>query len=143
MPDSYDYAVVRVVPRVDREEFINVGVLLSCEAREFLAAGVALDEARLRAFSPDVDVALVQRHLAALCRVAAGGPAAGPIGALPRRARFHWLAATRSALVQTSVIHMGFTADPAATLARLVERMVASPSSGPSGRPGPATGAGN
>lgn len=122
--DLYDYAVVRVVPRVDREEFLNVGVILSCEAREFLDVRLALDEARLLALHPAVDVDVVERHLDGLCRVARGTAGSGPIATQPRRARFHWLTATRSALVQTSSVHMGRTDDPAATLERLVARLV-------------------
>lgn len=122
--DGYDYAVLRVVPRVEREEFLNVGVILSCEAREVLLAQVELDVRCLLALAPMVDVALVERHLAAIPAICKGGPGTGPIGALPRRARFHWLTATRSALVQTSQVHMGLTDDPAATLERLVARVV-------------------
>jgi len=122
--ELYDYAVIRVVPRVDREEFLNVGVVLSCEAREFLDVSLALDERRLTALHPGVDVAAVARHLEGFARVARGAPDAGPVATQPRRARFHWLTATRSALVQTSPVHMGRTEDPSATLARLVECLV-------------------
>ena len=125
--DLYDYAVVRVVPRVDREEFINAGVVLSCEARDFLDVGWALDEARLVALFPGVDIEAVMRHLEGFQSGARGLPGAGPHAEQPRRARFHWLTAVRSALVQTSTVHMGRTADPSATLTRLVERLVQTP----------------
>ena len=95
--DSYDYAVIRVVPRVERGEFMNVGVIVSCEKTGYLKAAVELDEARLRALDPRVDLATLRRHLEAMQRICAGGPDAGPIGLLPQRARFHWLTARRSA----------------------------------------------
>lgn len=121
---SYDYAIVRVVPRAEREEFLNAGVILSCEARELLACRIELDEACLRAFAPAIDLALVRRHLAAIPAICAGGAEAGPLGELPRRARFHWLTAVRSALVQTSPVHGGFTDDPEQTLERLLAQVV-------------------
>jgi hypothetical protein len=121
---SYDYAVVRVVPRVEREEFLNVGVILSCEAANALVVRIELDVAQLTALAPDVDVELVQRHLRSIELVCAGGADAGPLGALPRRARFHWLTAVRSALIQTSPIHTGLCQNVEATLERLVQRSV-------------------
>ncbi len=121
---SYDYALVRVVPRVEREEFLNVGVILSCEGANALLARIELDVACLTALAPEVDVDLVQRHLRALEFVVAGGADAGALGTLPRRARFHWLTAVRSALIQTSPIHMGFSADVEATLEHLMARSV-------------------
>jgi len=121
---SYDYALVRVVPRVEREEFLNVGVILSCEGASALVARIELDVACLKALAPEVDVDLVQRHLRSIELVCTGGADAGPLGALPRRARFHWLTAVRSALVQTSPIHMGHCVDVEATLERLVQRNV-------------------
>ena len=120
----YDYAVIRVVPRVEREEFINAGVILSCQASGFLAAEIDLDETRLSALDPQVDLALVRQHLASFPRICAGGPGSGPIGALPPRGRFHWLTARRSAIVQTSPVHTGRAADPAAALASLMAQMV-------------------
>ena len=122
--DSYDYAVVRVVPRVEREEFINAGVILSCESRRLLLARIELDTARLQALDPRVDLEAVQRHLAAIPRICAGGPTAGPIGQLPLRARFHWLTAKRSSIIQTSPVHMGRCTDLEATLEHLLTRMV-------------------
>lgn len=121
---TYDYCVIRLVPRVEREEFINVGVILSCESRGFLDARIEVDEARLRAIDPDVDLDAVRRHLQAIERICAGGADGGPIGLLPRRARFHWLTAKRSSIIQTSPVHMGRCSDPAGSLERLFERMV-------------------
>ena len=129
-PQLYDYAIIRVVPRVERGEFVNVGILLSSQPARYLNAAIALDEARLRMLDPDVDLALVRRHLAALDGICAARAAAGPIAALPPRARFHWLTAQRSAIVQTSPVHTGRAADPAAALERLMGRMVACPRQG-------------
>ena len=122
--DSYDYAVIRVVPRVERGEFMNVGVIVSCEKTGYLKAAVELDEARLRALDPRVDLATLRRHLEAMQRICAGGPDAGPIGLLPQRARFHWLTARRSAIIQTSTVHMGRCSDMDAIVEHLMERMV-------------------
>ena len=122
--DSYDYAVIRVVPRVERGEFMNVGVIVSCEKTGYLKAAVELDEARLRALDPLVDLATLRRHLEAMQRICAGGPDAGPIGLLPQRARFHWLTARRSAIIQTSTVHMGRCGDMDAIVEHLMDRMV-------------------
>ena len=123
-PASFDYAVVRVVPRVEREEFVNAGVILFSLERDYLAARVELDRARLRALAPDVDLVLVEEHLAAVPRIAAGGEGSGPIGALSRRERFHWLVAPRSTIIQVSPVHSGLCDDPERALERLVERLV-------------------
>lgn len=123
-PDSYDYAVVRVVPRVERGEFINVGVIVSCESKGFLEARFDLDEARLRALDPAADIDAIRRQLQAIARICTGGPDAGPIGRLPRRARFHWLTAKRSSIIQTAPSHMGRCTDPAGALEHLLDRMV-------------------
>ncbi|WP_432486627.1 DUF3037 domain-containing protein [Kineococcus sp. SYSU DK018] len=125
--DVYEYAVVRVVPRVERAEFLNAGVVLWCRAREHLAARTALDAARLRALAPDVDAAAVARHLGALERVCADDHAAGAAAVEPRGARFRWLTAPRSTVVQTSPVHCGLTADPAAELDRLLLALVTGP----------------
>ena len=125
--DSYDYAVIRVVPRVERGEFVNVGVIVSCEKTGYLKAAVELDEARLRALDPRVDLATLRRHLQAMQRICAGGPDAGPIGLLPQRARFHWLTARRSAIIQTSTVHMGRCGDMDAIVEHLMDRMVRVP----------------
>jgi hypothetical protein len=121
---SFDYAVVRVVPRVDREEFVNAGVILFCLERDFLGARVELDRERLRALHPGADLALVEEHLAAIPRVAAGGAGSGPIGKLSPRERFHWLVAPRSTVIQVSPVHSGLCEDPERALEHLVERVV-------------------
>ena len=126
-PASFDYAVVRVVPRVEREEFLNAGVILFCLERDFLAARVELDVARLRALAPDVDAAMVEEHLAAVSRVAAGGEGSGPIGRLSRRERFHWLVAPRSTVIQVSPVHSGLCDDPERALEHLLDRIVRVP----------------
>lgn len=122
--DVYDYAIVRVVPRVEREEFINAGVILSCQRSGFLQAAVALDEARLRALHPQVDVDTVQRHLNAIVAICAGQPGCGPIALLPYRARFHWLTARRSSIIQTSPVHTGRCTDAGLALDHIMDRMV-------------------
>jgi hypothetical protein len=121
---SYDYAIVRVVPRVEREEFLNVGVILSCPAAGFLEARVELDEARLIALAPSADLASIRAHLNSFPLVAAGGAQAGPIGKLTQRERFHWLVAPRSTIIQTSAVHTGRCADPAAAFEHLLATMV-------------------
>ena len=121
---SFDYAVVRVVPRVEREEFINVGVIVFCYALDYLDARIELDEARLRALAPTVDAAEVRAYLAAIPRVCAGGAQAGPIGELPLMERWSWLVAPRSTMVQTSPAHAGLCEEPAAALERLMDRAV-------------------
>jgi hypothetical protein len=123
-PSSYDYAIVRVVPRVEREEFINAGVILSCPAQDFLGARIDLDEQRLLALDPDVDVEAVRANLASIPLLCAGGAAAGPIGKLSPRERFHWLVAPRSTIIQTSPVHSGRCQDPAAALDHLLRTMV-------------------
>jgi hypothetical protein len=121
---SYDYAIVRVVPRVERGEFINAGVILFCRTRRFLGARIAFDAGRLTAIAPHVDVHDVAQHLSAIPLVCAGGVGAGPIGALPQAERFHWLVAPRSAMIQTSPVHSGLCDEPAAALERLLEWLV-------------------
>ena len=124
---TYDYAVTRVVPRVEREEFVNAGVIVSCPEKAFLEARIELDEARLRALDPDVDMAAVRAHLETIPRIAAGGADAGPIGALAPRERFHWLVAARSTVIQVSPPHSGRCEDPAALLDHLMRTMVRPP----------------
>jgi Protein of unknown function (DUF3037) len=126
-PRSFDYAVVRVVPRVEREEFVNAGVILYCSTLRFLAARVELDIGRLLALAPGVDVDLVHGHLASIPRICAGGGDAGPIGALSPVERFDWLVAPRSTMIQTSPVHAGLCADPQQALDALVNRMVRLP----------------
>ena len=127
MPPStspFQYAIVRVVPRVERGECVNAGVVLFCRPRKYLAARVALDEARLLALAPDADVDAVRGHLDAFRRIAAGEPDAGPIAALPPSERFHWLVAPASTIIQCSPVHTGLSDDPDAELEHLVERLV-------------------
>ena len=121
---TYDYAIVRVVPRVDRGERINAGVILSVADSEFLEARIELDEAALLAIDPDVDLEAVRTNLEAIAAVCRGGPEAGPIGELPARGRFRWLVAPRSTMIQPSAVHTGRTADPAACLEHLMDRLV-------------------
>jgi len=106
-PCAFDYAVVRVVPRVERGEFLNAGVIVWCLAQDYLAARVALDVARLRALDPHADVDAISAHLASVPRVCAGDPSGGPIAQLPQKERFHWLVAPRSTVIQTSPVHAG------------------------------------
>ena len=121
---TYDYAIVRIVPRVERGEQINVGVILSCVDVDFLEARIELDEARLLALDPTLDVDAIRANLATIPAVCAGGPAAGPIGELPPRDRFHWLVSPRSTIIQMSPVHTGRTADPGAALEHLLDTMV-------------------
>ena len=124
---AYDYALIRVVPRVERGEFVNVGVVLSCKTGDVVEARIELDEARLRALDAQVDVDAVRAHLGAFAAICAGGEDAGPIGRLPARERFHWLTAPRSTMIQTSPVHTGRCADPAAAITRLLDTMVRAP----------------
>jgi DUF3037 family protein len=121
---TYDYAIVRVVPRVQRGEMMNVGVILSCADLDFLGAAIEPDEARLRALDPAIDLEAVRTHLATIPVICRGGAAAGPIGDLPPRGRFRWLVSPRSTIIQTSAVHTGRTVDPAACLERLMDQMV-------------------
>jgi hypothetical protein len=120
----FDYAIIRVVPRVEREEFINAGVIVSCPARDYLEARIELDAARLAALDPTLDPTLVMKHLEAIRTLCEGGADAGPIGRLPARARFHWLVAPRSTIIQTSAVHMGLCEDGERMLEHLLETMV-------------------
>ena len=121
----FTYAVVRVVPDVVRGECMNAGVVLFCKAHRFLAARVALDEARLAALAPAADPAAIRPHLDAIARIAAGDPAAGPMARLPLGERFGWLAAPASTVVQPGPIHTGLTGDPQRTLDELFAELVA------------------
>ncbi len=122
MPDrcSCDYAIVRVVPRVEREEFLNAGVILFCRTRRFLAARIALDRARLAHLAPDLDLDLVAEQLDQIPLVAQGGRAAGPIGALPQYERWHWLVSPRSTVIQVSQAHSLLCDNPPDMLERLL-----------------------
>jgi hypothetical protein len=121
---TYDYAIIRVVPRVERGEFVNAGIILACDIERFLQAAIALDRAALRALDPTVDLELVEITLAAIPVICAGGEAAGPIGRLSTRERFHWLVAARSTVVQTSPVHTGRCGDLPGALAHLMQTMV-------------------
>lgn len=120
----FEYTIVRLVPRVEREEFLNVGVILFCKERRFLDARIELDETRARAFAPGIDLDDVRSHLAVIPLVCEGGAGAGPVGELDQPERFRWLAAPRSTIIQTSPVHSGETEDPAAELEHLLETMV-------------------
>jgi hypothetical protein len=126
VPDqsSYDYAVIRVVPRVERQEFVNAGIIVWCREHDVLEARIELDEARLRAMHAEVDLDAVRRHLRSIEVVCAGGADAGPIGRLSKRERFDWLVAPRSTMIQTSAVHSGRSSDIAALLSHLVAAMV-------------------
>ena len=122
--ELYDYAIVRVVPRVEREEFINAGAILSCQRTGFLQAAMELDEARLHALDPHADLETVRSHLRAIVAICAGLPEGGPIAQLPLRARFHWLTARRSSIIQTSPVHTGRCTDSQTALDEIMRRMV-------------------
>ena len=124
-PHAYDYAVIRVVPRVEREEFVNVGVILSCPGRNFLDAGLHVDRARLKVVAPLLDVEIVEQYLTVIPIVCGGDAAAGPIGRLSARQRFHWLVAPRSTVIQMSPVHSGVCSDPREALDKVFDRMVA------------------
>ncbi len=123
-PNSFDYAVLRVVPRVEREEFINAGVILFCLSQNFLGAQVYVDEARLRALWANLDVEHVRHHLEAIPKVCSGSADAGPIAKLTRRERFHWLVSPRSTVIQVSPVHSGLCEDPQRMLDDLFIRLV-------------------
>ena len=124
---SFDYAVLRVVPRVEREEFINAGVVLFCLAVDYLGVRVELDRERVLALFPGADLDLIEDHLHAARRVAAGGEGSGPIGRLSQRERFQWLVSPRSTVLQVSPVHTGLCASPELELEQLHERMVRVP----------------
>lgn len=122
--DLFEYAVIRLMPRVEREEFINTGVVLYCAKQKFLRAMIALDESRLHALCPACDTEAVRAHLQAFERICLGGKAAGPIGELPIAERFRWLTATRSTVVQCSKVHPGFCAEAGEMLEKLFGELV-------------------
>jgi hypothetical protein len=121
---AFDYAVVRVVPRVERGELVNAGVILFSRTARFLDARIELDRARLTAMAPSIDCDVVQSYLDAIPRVCAGGREAGPIGALSQSERFHWLVAPRSTIIQTSPVHSGVHSDLRVALDHLFEKLV-------------------
>jgi hypothetical protein len=124
---TYDYAIVRVVPRVERGEQLNAGVILSCVDRDFLDARIELDEAAVLALDPAADLEVIRTNLALIPAVCRGGVDAGPIGELPPRGRFRWLVSPRSTIIQPSPVHTGVTSDPAACLERLMDQLVRRP----------------
>ena len=126
MPEmhAFDYAVVRVVPRVERGEFVNAGVILFSRTARFLGARIELDSTRLTSMDSQIDCEVVRSYLDAIPRVCAGGDDAGPIGALSQSERFHWLVSPRSTIIQTSPVHSGVHAHPHAALEHLFEKLV-------------------
>jgi DUF3037 family protein len=124
---AFDYAIVRVVPRVERGEFLNAGVILFCSTQGFLESRIGFDRERLLAIDPSVDLAAVETYLAAIPKICAGGGEAGSIGSLPQRARFHWLVAPRSTVIQASEVHSGVHHDLNAALNGLFDKLVRLP----------------
>lgn len=126
-PRSFEYAIVRVVPRVERGECLNAGVILWCRSLAWLRAAIELDHDRLLALAPDADVAMIEAHLESVARVAAGGDDAGPIGRMDPGERFRWLVAPRSTVIQVSEVHEGLCPDPAEALEHLLQTLVRIP----------------
>ena len=124
MAEPFSYAILRLIPDIERGEQLNVGVVVFCRPLDFLGARTALDDARARAIAPNVDREGARRHLAAIERLAAGDAGAGPIAELDTTARFHWLVAPSSTIVQPSEVHTGLCDDPRACLDELFERLV-------------------
>lgn len=122
--EAFAYAVLRVIPDLERGECLNAGVVLFCRRARFLEARTALDEARLHALAPTADAAAIGAHLRTLEQIAAGDPAGGAVAAQEPSERFHWLVAPASTMVQPSTVHTGLTDDPDATLTRLMARLV-------------------
>ena len=121
---SYDYAIIRVVPRVDRGECINVGLILFCRTRRFLGALIHVDETRLHAFAPQLDLPTLQIQLHHLLQVCEGKAESGPVGQLSQPERFHWLVAPRSATIQISPVHSGLCQQPEQALHNLMQKLV-------------------
>jgi Protein of unknown function (DUF3037) len=122
--NSYDYALVRLVPHVERGECINVGIILFCRTRRFLGALIHLDEQRALALAPLIDLEFVCQHLDRIPLICAGSELAGSIGRLSQSERFHWLVSPRSTIIQTSHVHSGLCSDPENTLQHLFQKMV-------------------
>ena len=123
-PASFDYAILRVVPRVEREEFINAGVIVFCPEKDYLAVRIRLDAERLKALWPELDAELVADRLEAIRRICEGDAAAGPIAQLSRRERFHWLVAPRSTIIQPSPVHTGVCDATEGMLDRLEKQLL-------------------
>ncbi|HZK76072.1 MAG TPA: DUF3037 domain-containing protein [Candidatus Kapabacteria bacterium] len=125
MPEStFDYAVIRIMPRVERSEFINAGVILYARTQRYLEARIAFDRDRLRALFPDAAIAEIEQHLALIPKICRGGEAAGSIGELPQHERWHWLVSPKSTVIQMSEVHSGFCEEPAAELEHLMKMLV-------------------
>ena len=124
---GFEYAMIRVVPRVEREEFVNAGLILFCLERQFLEARVTIEKARLKALWPGVDIDLVKQHLEAIPKICSGELSAGPIGRLSLRERFHWLVAPRSTMIQMSPVHSGLCENPVQELDQLFKATVLTP----------------
>ncbi len=122
--NSFDYAIIRVVPRVERGECINAGVIVFCPEQKYLGARVSVEDARLQALWPTIDLNLIRSHLEAFLKVAEGGDGAGPVGQLSQRERFHWLVAPRSTIIQVSAVHPGLCENPSQALERLFDQLV-------------------
>ena len=120
----FEYAVIRVMPRVEREEFLNVGIILYCAKQKFLKSIFTIDEEKLKTFTPETDIQEIQENLLALQRISSGSEGSGTIGAYDIASRFRWLTATRSTVVQCSKVHPGFCADAEETLIKLHEQLV-------------------
>jgi hypothetical protein len=121
---AFDYAIVRVTPRVERDEFVNVGAILHCVTSRYLGAAIDVDARLLATLAPDLDLDELARHLALIPRICSGGPDAGPIGMLSQTERFHWLTSPSSTVVQTSAVHSGMCIDPEAMLAHIIATVV-------------------
>jgi hypothetical protein len=122
--NSFDYAVLRVVPSAERGEFMNVGVVMHCPALTFLGCRVHFAEERFGSLWPDHDVSVIRQHVEAFARICAAEPKAGPIAKLSRRERFHWMVSPRSTVIQVSPVHTGLCEDPEATIEELFRRLV-------------------
>lgn len=121
---TFDYAVLRVVPRVERQEFVNAAVVIFCLEKRYLDARVYIDPQRMKALWPDLDIDLVRQHLDAIPRICSGDPAAGPVASLSQRERFHWLVAPRSTLIQPSPVHTGICDDTGGLIDRLATQFL-------------------
>jgi hypothetical protein len=121
---TFDYAVIRLVPRVEREEFFNVGVILSCPAFKFLECRIELSDEKLRALAPESDAAAIREYLDIIPKICAGSEVAGTVGEMTQRERFYWLTAQRSTIIQMSPVHTGLTESPQETLEHLFKKIV-------------------
>jgi len=118
---SYEYAVIRVMPRVERQEFINVGIVLACQAKRYLQARIEIEPARLKAFAPQLDLQMLEDYLKTIPLICEGK---GPLGPVPQRERLHWLVAPRSTIVQLSPLHSGLSENLDAAMEDLLNKLV-------------------